>query len=139
MLAKTTNFQPVSAATEITNIKSAVIRPRFRNRDLPVRPRFAPVSHRQLGCALTERAVRSDTAMTGEISPRGLVLSVGGIKETLAVAAVAARAGRRRMLLPARNRKDLEEIGEETRKQLELAWLERVKDAIEAALEPVAP
>ena len=136
MLAKTTNFQPVSAATEITNTKSAVIRPRFRNRDLPVRLRFAPVSHRHLGCALTERAVRSDTAMTGEISPRGLVLPVGGNKETLAV---AARAGLRRVLLPARNRKDLEEIGEETRKQLELVWLERVKDAIEAALEPVAP
>ena len=43
------------------------------------------------------------------------------------------------MLLPARNRKDLEEIGEETRKQLELVWLERVEDAIEAALEQVAP
>ena len=56
------------------------------------------------------------------------MLPVGGIKETLAVAAVAARAGLRRVLLPARNRKDLEEIGEETRKQLELVWLERVKD-----------
>ncbi len=85
---------------------------------------------------LTERAVRSDTAMTGEISLRGLVLPVGGIKEKLAA---AARAGLKRVLLPARNRKDLEDVAEETRKQLELVWLERVEDAMEAALEPGAP
>ena len=85
---------------------------------------------------LTERAVRNDTAMTGEISLRGLVLPVGGIKEKLAA---AARAGLKRVLLPARNRKDLEDVAEETRKQLELVWLERVDDAMEAALEPGAP
>jgi ATP-dependent Lon protease len=84
---------------------------------------------------LTERAVRSDTAMTGEVSLRGLVLPVGGIKEKLAA---AARAGLKRVLLPARNRKDLEDVAEETRKQLELVWLERVDDAMEAALEPGA-
>jgi ATP-dependent Lon protease len=82
---------------------------------------------------LTERAVRSDTAMTGEISLRGLVLPVGGIKEKLAA---AARAGLKRVLLPARNKKDLEDVAEETRKSLELVWLERVDDAMEAALEP---
>lgn len=85
---------------------------------------------------LMERAVRSDSAMTGEISLRGLVLPVGGIKEKLAA---AARAGLKRVLLPARNRKDLEDVAEETRKQLELVWLERVEDAMEAALEPGAP
>ena len=85
---------------------------------------------------LTDRAVRNDTAMTGEISLRGLVLPVGGIKEKLAA---AARAGLKRVLLPARNRKDLEDVSEETRKQLELVWLERVDDAMEAALEPAAP
>jgi ATP-dependent Lon protease len=85
-----------------------------------------------LASLITERPVRSDTAMTGEISLRGLVLPVGGIKEKLAA---AARAGLKRVLLPARNRKDLEEIGEETRKQLELIWLERVEDATAAALE----
>jgi ATP-dependent Lon protease len=74
--------------------------------------------------------------MTGEISLRGLVLPVGGIKEKLAA---AARAGLKRVLLPARNRKDLEDVAEETRKQLELVWLERVDDAMEAALEPGAP
>jgi ATP-dependent Lon protease len=85
---------------------------------------------------LTDRAVRNDTAMTGEISLRGLVLPVGGIKEKLAA---AARAGLKRVLLPARNRKDLEDVAEETREQLELVWLERVDDAMGAALEPGAP
>ncbi len=86
-----------------------------------------------LASLLTERPVRSDTAMTGEISLRGLVLPVGGIKEKLAA---AARAGLKRVLLPARNKKDIEEIGEETRKLLELVWLEHVEDATAAALEP---
>lgn len=81
---------------------------------------------------MTERPVRSDTAMTGEISLRGLVLPVGGIKEKLAA---AARAGIKRVMLPARNRKDLEDLSEETRSQLELIWLERVEDAMGAALE----
>jgi hypothetical protein len=58
---------------------------------------------------MTERTVRSDTAMTGEISLRGLVLPVGGIKEKV----VAAHgAGIRRIMLPARNRKDFEDIPE---------------------------
>jgi ATP-dependent Lon protease len=70
--------------------------------------------------------------MTGEISLRGLVLPVGGIKEK---AAAAARAGLTRVLMPARNRKDHEEIPEDARKRLEFVWLERVEDAIAAALD----
>jgi len=85
---------------------------------------------------LTGRTVRSDTAMTGEISLRGLVLPVGGIKEK---ATAAVRAGITRVMMPARNRKDLEEIPEDARKRLEFIWLERVEDAIAAALEPSAP
>ena len=81
---------------------------------------------------LTNRATRSDTAMTGEISLRGLVLPVGGIKEKTAA---AARSGITRVLLPARNRKDLVDISEEVRSKLEFVWLERVDDAIAAALE----
>jgi ATP-dependent Lon protease len=81
---------------------------------------------------MTERTVRSDTAMTGEISLRGLVLPVGGIKEKVVA---AARAGIQRVMLPARNRKDYEEIPEEARKELEFIWLERVDDAVAAALE----
>ena len=84
---------------------------------------------------MTNRTVRSDTAMTGEISLRGLVLPVGGIKEKTAA---AARAGLARVLLPTRNRKDLEDISEEVRRKLEFVFLERVDDAIAAALEEKA-
>jgi ATP-dependent Lon protease len=76
---------------------------------------------------------RADVAMTGEISLRGLVLPVGGIKEkTIA----AARAGIKRVILPARNRHDLEEIPDTTRALLEFVWVEQVSQALEAALGP---
>lgn len=81
---------------------------------------------------LTGRPVRSDTAMTGEISLRGLVLPVGGIKEKVTA---AARAGLKRVMLPARNRRDFDEIPEEARRGLEFVWLERATDAVNAALE----
>jgi ATP-dependent Lon protease len=82
---------------------------------------------------LTERTVRSDTAMTGEISLRGLVLPVGGIKEKVVA---AARAGLSAVILPARNRKDYEDIPESARNALRFQWAERVDDVTEAALEP---
>ena len=82
------------------------------------------------------RTVRADTAMTVEISLRGLVLPVGGIKEK---AVAAARAGLTRVLMPARNRKDWEEIPEDARKRLDFVWLERAEEAVEAALEPPRP
>jgi ATP-dependent Lon protease len=85
-----------------------------------------------LASLLTGRTVRSDTAMTGEISLRGLVLPVGGIKEK---ATAAARAGLQRVMMPARNRKDFEEIPEDARARLEFTWLERAEDAVAAALE----
>jgi ATP-dependent Lon protease len=81
---------------------------------------------------LTGRTIRRDTAMTGEISLRGLVLPVGGIKEKTAA---AARAGLGRVMLPARNRKDLEDISEEVKQLLEFVWLETVADAIAAGLD----
>ena len=80
---------------------------------------------------LTDQTVRGDTAMTGEISLRGLVLPVGGIKEKVLA---AHRAGIKRVLLPARNQKDFEEIPESARHALEFVWLETVDDAIRAAL-----
>ena len=82
---------------------------------------------------MTDRTVRSDTAMTGEISLRGLVLPVGGIKEKVVG---AHRAGIRRIMLPARNRKDYDDIPEIARKEVEFIWLERVEEAVAAALEP---
>jgi ATP-dependent Lon protease len=84
---------------------------------------------------MTDRTVASDTAMTGEISLRGLVLPVGGIKEKVVA---AARAGLKRVLLPARNRKDFEDIPDEVRRSMEFVWLETVDDAVAAALEPQA-
>ncbi|CUT14338.1 ATPdependent protease La EC 342153 Type I [Bradyrhizobium sp.] len=82
---------------------------------------------------LTNRTVRSDTAMTGEISLRGLVLPVGGIKEKVVA---AAAAGLKRVMLPARNRRDYDDIPQSARDNLEFIWLERVDEAIAAALEP---
>jgi ATP-dependent Lon protease len=85
---------------------------------------------------LTERTVRSDTAMTGEISLRGLVLPVGGIKEKVVG---AHRAGIKRVMLPSRNHRDFDDIPEIARKQMEFVWLERVEEAVAAALEPKKP
>jgi ATP-dependent Lon protease len=86
-----------------------------------------------LASLLTGHAVRSDTAMTGEISLRGLVLPVGGIKEKVLA---AHHAGVKRVLLPARNRKDLEEIPPEVHGALDFVPLETVDDALAAALKP---
>src|SRR6266850_462892 len=84
-----------------------------------------------LASLLKGRPVRPDVAMTGEISLRGLVLPIGGIKEkTIA----AARAGIRKVILPARNRRDLEDIPQSVRSTLEFVWVERVSEALEVAL-----
>ncbi|WP_300332334.1 endopeptidase La [Accumulibacter sp.] len=80
---------------------------------------------------LSERPVRNDTAMTGEISLRGLVLPVGGIKDKVLA---AMRAGIRRVLLPARNRRDLDEVPVEARERLEFVFLDQVDEAIAQAM-----
>jgi ATP-dependent Lon protease len=84
-----------------------------------------------LASLLTGRPARSDVAMTGEISLRGLVLPIGGVKEKVLA---ALRAGITTVMLPARNRRDLEEIPPEAREKLSFAWIERVEDAIAVAL-----
>jgi ATP-dependent Lon protease len=81
---------------------------------------------------LTGRNVRSDTAMTGEISLRGLVLPVGGIKEKTSA---AVRAGLTRVVLPARNKKDLEDVSEDVRSKLEFIWASEVSEVLDAVLE----
>ncbi|HEX5931481.1 MAG TPA: endopeptidase La, partial [Methyloceanibacter sp.] len=83
---------------------------------------------------LTGRTVRSDTAMTGEISLRGLVLPIGGVKNKVLA---AVRAGITIVLLPERNKKDFEDVPETARKAVHFVWLSTVDDAIEAALETV--
>ena len=79
---------------------------------------------------LTGRTVKSDTAMTGEISLRGLVLPVGGIKNKVLA---ALRAGITTVLLPERNKKDFEEVPEAALKAMNFVWLSTVDDAIAAA------
>jgi ATP-dependent Lon protease len=85
-----------------------------------------------LASLLSKRTVRADVAMTGEISLRGVVLPVGGIKEKCVA---AARAGIRTVILPARNRRDLEDIPESVRKRLEFVWADKIEDVLARALE----
>ncbi|NND70104.1 MAG: endopeptidase La, partial [Rhodothermales bacterium] len=82
---------------------------------------------------LTTRTVRNDTAMTGEISLRGLVLPIGGVKEKVLA---AVRAGITIIMLPARNRKDLEDVPASIRDSVKFVWLDKVEDAVSVALDP---
>ncbi len=85
-----------------------------------------------LASLYTGRKVRSDTAMTGEITLSGLVFPVGGVKEKVLA---AYRAGARRIILPERNESDTEDIPEDVLKQLEIIPAIRVSDVLNAALE----
>ena len=85
---------------------------------------------------LTGRTVRSDTAMTGEISLRGLVLPIGGVKNKVLA---AVRAGITTVMLPERNKKDYEDVPEAARNAVRFVWVSDVDDAIKAALEPLQP
>ena len=78
-----------------------------------------------------DETVRHDTAMTGEISLRGLVLPVGGIKEKVLA---AHRAGIKQVMLPARNKKDFEDIPQSARDALSFVWLEHVDDAVQTVV-----
>jgi ATP-dependent Lon protease len=80
----------------------------------------------------TGRRIHADLAMTGEITLRGLVLPVGGIKEKVIA---AHTAGIKRVILPARNQKDFEDIPEHAREALEFVWAETLDDVLAAALE----
>ncbi len=84
-----------------------------------------------LASLFMNRPVRHEVAMTGEISLRGLVLPVGGIKEKV-LAAMAA--GIRRVMLPARNRKDLQEVPEAARQQMDFVFLDSVEEAMRVAI-----
>jgi ATP-dependent Lon protease len=80
---------------------------------------------------ISNKPIRADVAMTGEISLRGLVMPIGGVKEkTLA----ALRAGIRTVMLPRRNEKDLEDVPAEARAKLEFVFLDRVEDAVRTAI-----
>ncbi|HEV3470712.1 MAG TPA: endopeptidase La [Pyrinomonadaceae bacterium] len=85
-----------------------------------------------LASLMTGRRVRADTAMTGEITLSGLVFPVGGIKEKVLA---AHRAGLRRVVLPARNEPDTEDIPEDVRKELEFVYVGRISEALDETLE----
>jgi ATP-dependent Lon protease len=88
-----------------------------------------------LASLATRRPVRSEVAMTGEITLRGKVLPVGGIKEKVLA---AHRAGIRSLILPRRNERDVEEVPEELRKQLRFIFVDDAEEVLQHALTPSA-
>jgi ATP-dependent Lon protease len=80
----------------------------------------------------TGRRVRSDTAMTGEITLSGLVFPIGGVKEKVLA---AHRAGIRRIILPSRNEADIDDIPEDVRNELQIIFVSRIGEVVDAALE----
>jgi ATP-dependent Lon protease len=80
---------------------------------------------------LTGKPIRNDVAMTGEITLRGLVLPVGGIKEKFLA---AHRAGIKRVILPERNRKDVVEIPEQPKKEIEILFVKRMDELLPLVL-----
>jgi ATP-dependent Lon protease len=87
-----------------------------------------------LASLMSQRPVRHNVAMTGEVTLRGKVLPVGGIKEKLLA---ARRAGIETILLPARNEKDLVDIPAHIRKQLKLVYVREVSDVLQACLSSI--
>jgi ATP-dependent Lon protease len=116
---------------------------RFRNTGVHVHvpsgavPKDGPSAGITIAAALASAylgiAVRSDTAMTGELSLSGLVLPVGGVKEKLLA---ARRVGIRRVILPSANAKDLSELAEEVRSELQIIFVEALDQVLQAGLEP---
>jgi ATP-dependent Lon protease len=86
-----------------------------------------------LTSAMTNRAVRKEICMTGEISLRGKIMPIGGVKEKVLA---AHRAGLKEVLLPLENERDLEDIPKEVQKDLKFYWVEKLDDAIGICLVP---
>ncbi len=84
---------------------------------------------------LTERLVKSNLGMTGEITLRGAVLPIGGIREKVMA---ANRAGLKTVILPKKNEADLVELPEKVKKEMEFKFVDEICDVIELALEPAA-
>jgi ATP-dependent Lon protease len=102
-------------------------------------PKDGPSAGVTMACALaslvTRRPVRPDVGMTGEITLRGRVLPIGGVKEKILA---AHRAGLKTVLLPRRNERDLDEVPDEVRQDLRFVFVETVDDILKAALEEKA-
>jgi ATP-dependent Lon protease len=87
-----------------------------------------------LASLISGRPVRADVGMTGEITLRGQVLPIGGLKEKVLA---AHRAGLKTVIMPKRNEKDLDDVPDEVRREIKFVLAERVEDVLQAALEPV--
>jgi ATP-dependent Lon protease len=85
--------------------------------------------------ALTGRPVRRDVAMTGEITLRGRVLPVGGVKEKVLA---AHRAGIKRVVMPERNAKDLVDVPDEIKRDIEIVLVKKVDETLASVLEEPA-
>ena len=83
----------------------------------------------------TRLPARGDTAMTGEITLTGLVLPIGGVKEKVLA---ARRAGLRRVILPRDNQKDLPDLPEPVRQEMEFVFAERAEEVLAAAIPDLA-
>jgi ATP-dependent Lon protease len=115
----------------------------FRTHDLHVHvpagaiPKDGPSAGITIATALaslvTERPVRADTAMTGEVTLTGQVLPIGGLKEK---ALAAQRAGIKRVVIPRRNEPDIQDVPEQLRKEIEFLPVDSVDEVLQAALEP---
>jgi ATP-dependent Lon protease len=88
-----------------------------------------------MASALSNRGVRQDVAMTGEITLRGNVLPIGGVKEKVLA---AHRAGIKTVILPDMNRKDIEEIPVDIRNELEFKFVKRMEEVVDIALLPAS-
>ena len=88
-----------------------------------------------LASVYTKAPARSDTAMTGEITLTGLVLPIGGVKEKVLA---ARRAGITRVILPKGNQKDLRELPEHVRAEMEFVFAERIEEVLVAAIPELA-
>lgn len=88
-----------------------------------------------MASSLAQRSVRADLAMTGEITLRGNVLPIGGVKEKVLA---AHRAGIKVVILPEENRKDLEDVPEKVRKVMEFHFVSRIEEVLKLALLPLA-
>jgi ATP-dependent Lon protease len=84
--------------------------------------------------ALSNRPVRNNIAMTGEITLRGEVLAIGGVKEKVLA---AYRAQIKKVILPMQNRKDMEDVPAETQKEMEFVFVDNVQQVFREALKPV--
>ncbi|MCP5119465.1 MAG: endopeptidase La, partial [bacterium] len=84
-----------------------------------------------LASLYTQSPARTDTAMTGEITLTGLVLPIGGVKEKVLA---ARRAGINRVILPKPNQKDLRDVPDEIREQMEFQFVERIEEVLEATI-----